>query len=102
MNDTCRRMDWPSEATDCSAMRSGSARRMATSVMVEERRRSSSARQASSARNHVTAIGTRTAATVRNVVGLARICRSVPPAESSVENVAQTNPAPMTPQMALA
>ena len=54
MNETWRRTAWPSEAADCSASRSGSARRIATSVMVEERRRSSSVRQASSASSHST------------------------------------------------
>ena len=57
MNETCRRTACPSEAADCSARRSGSARRMATSVIVDDLRRSSSARQASSATTHITPIG---------------------------------------------
>ncbi len=69
MKPTWRRTAWPSEAAFCSARRSGSARRMATSVMVEERRRSSSVRQASRAISHSSAMGTTMAATVRKVVG---------------------------------
>ena len=74
MKPTWRRTAWPSEAAFCSAMRSGSARRMATSVMVEDLRRSSSVRQASRAISHSIAMGTTMAAMVRNVVG--RVTRS--------------------------
>ena len=59
MNETCRRTAWPSEAADCSAARSGSASRTATSVMAEDINFSSWARQASSARNQNSAIGSR-------------------------------------------
>ena len=58
---TCRRMVWPTEATDCSASRSGSASLTATSVMAEAMRRSSCARQTSSARNQKMTMGTRMA-----------------------------------------
>ncbi len=58
---TWRLMVCPTEATDCSASRSGSASRTATSVMAEAMRRSSCARQTRSARNQKMTIGTRTA-----------------------------------------
>ena len=57
MNETWRRTAWPSEAADCSAPRSGSARRTATSVMAEDISLSSCARHASMARNQNRAIG---------------------------------------------
>ncbi len=69
MNPTWRRTAWPSEAICCSATRSGSASRIATSVMVDDLRRSSSARQDNSASNHKTATGTTMAVTVKKVVG---------------------------------
>ena len=58
---TWRLMVCPTEATDCSASRSGSASLTATSVMAEAMRRSSCARQTSSARNQKMTIGTRMA-----------------------------------------
>ncbi len=61
MAATWRRMVCPTEATDCSASLSGSASLTATSVMAEAMRRSSCARQTSSARNQKMTIGTRMA-----------------------------------------
>ena len=58
MAATWRRMVCPTEATDCSASRSGSASLTATSVMAEAMRRSSCARHTSSARNQKMTIGT--------------------------------------------
>ena len=70
MNETCRRTAWPSEAADCSAARSGSARRTATSVMAEDISFNSWARQASSARNQNSAIGSSTVAATATSIGL--------------------------------
>ena len=101
MKPTWRRTAWPSEAAFCSAKRSGSARRMATSVMVEDRRRSSSVRQASKAINHSSAMGTTMAAMVRNVVG--RVTRSSQPSTgASLPIETRANAAPMAAQMMLA
>ena len=43
MKFSCLRTDWPREATACSALRSGSARRIATSVIADDRKRRSCA-----------------------------------------------------------
>ncbi len=73
---------------------------MATSVMVEDLRRSSSVRQASSAISHSSAMGTTMAATVRNVVG--RLMRSSQPRTGEAVLIeAMTKAAPMAPQMML-
>ena len=78
MNETCRRTAWPSEAADCSAARSGSARRTATSVMAEDISLSSWARQASSARNQNSAIGRQMVAAATTSIGLAKKSRRGP------------------------
>ena len=69
MNETCRRTAWPSEAADCSAARSGSARRTATSVMADDISLSSWARHASSAKNQKSAMGSSTIAMTATSIG---------------------------------
>ena len=88
MNETCRRTAWPSEAADCSAARSGSASRTATSVMAEDISFSSWARQASSARNQNSAIGRSTVASTATSIGL----ENTDPPDASM---AQAKTAPM-------
>ena len=101
MKPTWRRTAWPSEAAFCSARRSGSAKRMATSVMVEERRRSSSVRQARMAISHSSAIGTMMAAMVRKVVGRAS-SSSQPTIGAALVIEARMKAAPRPPQTMLA
>jgi len=67
---------------ESSAIRSGSASLIATSVIVEDLSRNSSARQLSSASSQITAIGTTIAVAVRNVVGLERTVLQVESAAS--------------------
>ena len=95
MNETCRRTAWPSEAADCSAARSGSARRTATSVMAEDISFSSWARQASSARNQNSAIGRQMVAAATTIIGLVR---SEPPAGPLDASMAQASRAPTASQ----
>ncbi len=70
MNETWRRTAWPREAADCSAARSGSASRTATSVMAADMSFSSCARQASMARNQNSAMGRKIVAATIIMVGL--------------------------------
>ena len=77
MNETCRRTAWPSEAADCSAARSGSARRTATSVMAEDISFSSCARHASIARNQNSAMGRKMVAATMIIIGLASASRKL-------------------------
>ncbi len=94
MKETWRRTACPNEAICCSATRSGSANLMATSVMVEDLRRSSSARHDSRASSHSTAIGMTIAVTLKNVVG--RETRSNQPCTGASEpSITMPNAAPM-------
>ena len=96
MNETCRRTAWPSEAADCSAARSGSARRTATSVMAEDISLSSCARQASSARNQNSAIGKQIVAAATTIIGLAK--KEPPAGATSDATMAHTSRAPTASQ----
>ena len=66
---TWRRTAWPTEAICCSAMRSGSASRIATSVIAEDISLSSCARQAINASSQNSAIGMRIVAASVIAVG---------------------------------
>ncbi len=100
MKETWRRTACPSEAIDCSAARSGSASLMATSVMVDDLSRSSSARQDRSASSHSTAIGTAIAVKVKKVAG--RDTRSNQPwIGASEPSITMPKAAPMAAQTTL-
>ena len=94
MNETCRRTAWPSEAADCSAARSGSASRTATSVIADDINFSSCARHTSSARNQNSAIGKLIVAAATTIIGLVR---NEPP-ETSAATMAHTSRAPTASQ----
>ena len=96
MNETCRRTACPSEAADCSAARSGSASRTATSVIAEDINFSSCARQASSARNQNSAIGRQTVAAATTIIGLAK--NELPAGATSEAAIAHASRAPTASQ----
>src|SRR6185503_10336293 len=96
MNETCRRTACPSEAADCSAARSGSASRTATSVIADDISLSSCARQASSAKNQNSAIGRQMVAAATTIIGLAK--KEPPAGATSEAAMAHTNKAPTASQ----
>ena len=96
MNETCRRTAWPSEAADCSAARSGSASRTATSVMADDISFNSCARQTSSARNQNSAIGKLMVAAATTIIGLAK--NELPVGETWDATMAHTSKAPTASQ----
>jgi hypothetical protein len=95
MNDTCRRTAWPSDAAACSAPRSGSASRTATSVMAEDMSFSSCARTASMARNQNRAIGRPMVASTTTIIGLVKTALALGAVAITGDRNAQASRAPI-------
>ena len=95
MNDTCRRTAWPSDAAACSAPRSGSASRTATSVMAEDMSLSSCARTASMARNQNRAIGRPMVASTTIIIGLVKTAPALGAVAITGDRNAQASRAPI-------
>jgi hypothetical protein len=95
MNETCRRTAWPSDAAACSAPRSGSASRTATSVMAEDISFNSCARTASMARNQNKAIGRPIVASTTIIIGLVKTAPTLDAVAITGDRKAQASSAPI-------